>query len=71
MTYREARTWLKRSEVTVGVLPECEFAVMWLGETERLRLAAHLRHSEGMDCNVAGDAVLYRLPTATYLVVEQ
>jgi hypothetical protein len=70
MTYRDARTWLKRPEVVVGVRHECSPEADWLSVEERDALVARLRHAEGRDCNVEGDVMLYRRSRGTVLVVE-
>jgi hypothetical protein len=71
LTYREARPWLKRSSVLIGVMP-CGTDVRWLQDDERQGYVQQLRHAEGRDCNVAGDVLLYRMPdSAKVLVVEE
>ena len=70
MKYRDARTWLKRRDVTVGVLPECNRDITWLTSDDWTTLAERVRRAEGKDCNLAGDVVLYRQPDGNYLVVD-
>ena len=70
LTYRQARPWLRRSEVIIGVQP-CGTAISWLADDERQALVQQLRHAEGKDCNVAGDVLLYRLPHSTVIVIEE
>ena len=60
-TLRDARTWLRSEGVAVGRLPECSEQVEWLEGAERREFLSHLRHSEGRDCNVGGDVLLYTL----------
>jgi hypothetical protein len=61
VTLREARTWLRRERVAVGRLPECSQKVQWLEGADRQEFVSRLRHSEGRDCNVGGDVLLYML----------
>jgi hypothetical protein len=68
MTYREARSWLKRSDALLGRWP-CGPKIEWASEQERAAFAARVRHDEGKDCNVAGDVVLYRLADGRPVVV--
>ena len=71
LTYREARPWLKRSSVLIGVAP-CGTDIRWLRDDERDGYVQQLRHAEGRDCNVAGDVLLYRMTDSnTVLVVEE
>lgn len=71
LTYREARPWLKRSSVLIGVEP-CGTDVRWLRDDERHEYVQQLRHAEGRDCNVAGDVLLYRMKNGTtVLVIEE
>jgi hypothetical protein len=71
LTYRQARPWLKRSNVRIGVAP-CGSSVRWVQEEERQTYVQQLRQAEGRDCNVAGDVLLYRnLEGASALVVEE
>jgi hypothetical protein len=71
LTYRQARPWLKRSDVPIGVRP-CGTGIRWLPEDERQTYAQRLRHAEGRDCNVAGDVLLYRITDSSkVLVVEE
>jgi hypothetical protein len=70
MTYLAARGWLRRTGVSLGVEP-CGGPVRWLQGDERQAFVANLRHSEGKDCNVAGDVVLYREAEGDFLVVEE
>jgi hypothetical protein len=72
MTYRQARPWLKRSDVRIGVMP-CGTDIRWLQEDdERQSYVEHLRRAEGGDCNVAGDVLLYRITDSVkVLVVEE
>jgi hypothetical protein len=71
LTYREARPWLKRSGVRIGVEP-CGTDVRWLRDDERQEYVQHLRHAEGRDCNVAGDVLLYYMTdSTTVLVIEE
>ena len=70
MTYRQARPWLRRSDAVVGLRP-CGMEVNWLAADERQAMVERLRHAEGKDCNVAGDVLLYRLPDANIVVVEE
>ena len=71
LTYREARPWLKRSSVRIGVVP-CGTGLRWLEADERDGFVQKLRHAEGRDCNVAGDVLLYRTAKESkVLVVEE
>ncbi len=70
MTYRQARPWLKRSDVAIGVWP-CGADIRWLQDDERQSYAQTLRHAEGRDCNVAGDVLLYRITDSVKVLVVQ
>ena len=71
LTYRQARPWLRRPDVIVGVRP-CGMEVRWVSDEERTQLVARWRHAEGKDCNVAGDVLLYRgAGEVTVVVVEE
>jgi hypothetical protein len=71
MTYRQARPWLKRSDVRIGVMP-CGTDIRWLQEDdERQSYVAQLRHAEGRDCNVAGDVLLYRIADSVKVLVVE
>lgn len=70
MTYREARSWMKRSDALLGRWP-CGPTIEWVPDEERATLAAKARHDEGKDCNVAGDVLLYRLPDGRPVVVVE
>jgi hypothetical protein len=58
MTYREARSWMKRSDALLGRWrgPTVE----WVPDQERPAFVAWVRHVEGKDCDPAGDVALYR-----------
>ena len=70
LTYREARTWMKRSEALLGRWrgPTIE----WVPEAKRAAFVAWVRQVEGMDCDPAGDVALYRLADGRpVLVVDE
>lgn len=70
MTYRQARSWVKRSDALLGRWP-CGLVIDWVPDSQRAALAAALRHAEGKDCNVAGDVLLFRLVDGRPVVVVQ
>ncbi len=70
MTYREARSWMKRSDALLGVWP-CGPTIEWVYDEERATLAAKVRHAEGKDCNLEGDVLLYRLADGRPVVVVE
>ena len=71
LTYRDARSWMKRRDALVGRWP-CGPTVEWVPDQERSAFAATVRHSEGKDCNIAGDVLLYRLADGSpVLVIEE
>ncbi len=59
MTYRDARSWMKRSDALLGRWrgPTIE----WVPDQERPAFVAWVRQVEGRDCDPAGDVALYRL----------
>jgi hypothetical protein len=67
MTFREARSWVKRSDALLGRWrgPTIE----WVPDQKRTAFAAEARQTEGRDCNVAGDVVLYRLTDGRPVIV--
>jgi hypothetical protein len=68
MTYRDARSWVKRGNVLLGRWP-CGQTIEWVPEQERKAFVARARQAEGKDCNVVGDVVLYRLADGRPAVV--
>ena len=68
MTRRDARSWMKRSDALFGRSPGGA-RIEWVPDLDKVELAARVRHSEGRDCNVAGDVVLYRLADGRPVVV--
>jgi hypothetical protein len=62
---------MKRSDALLGRWSGGS-AIEWIPDHDRVALAARVRHSEGRDCNIAGDVVLYRLADSRpVLVVEE
>ena len=59
LTYREARSWMKRRDAVLGRWRGP--AIEWVSEQERPTFVAWVRQVEGMDCDPAGDVALYRL----------
>jgi hypothetical protein len=71
MTQREARSWMKRRDVLVG-RGRCGTTIEWVPEHERAGQAARVRQDEGMDCNVQGDVLLFRVADGRpVLVIEE
>ena len=70
MTYRDARSWLKRRDALLGRRP-CGPTVEWVPDADRARFTARARHAEGRDCNVAGDVLLYRRVDGRPVVVVE
>jgi hypothetical protein len=68
MTYRDARSWMKRRDVLLG-RSRCSSTIDWVPDPESAAEAARLRQNEGLDCNVDGDVVLYRLADGRPVVV--
>jgi hypothetical protein len=68
MTYREARTWMKRRDTVLGRWPSGP-AIEWVADDERATFVAGARQVEGRDCNVAGDVLLFRLEDGRPVVV--
>ena len=68
MTYREARSWMKRQDALLGKWP-CGPTIEWVPDQERQAFTAGVREAEGKDCNLAGDVVLYRLADGRPIVV--
>ncbi len=68
LTLRAARSWAKRKDTLLGRWP-CGPTVEWVTDHERPTFAARMRHSEGKDCNVAGDVLLYRLADGRPVIV--
>lgn len=67
MTYREARSWMKRSDALLGRWrgPSIE----WVPDQDRAAFIAWVRQAEGLDCDPAGDVALYRLTDRRPVVV--
>ena len=59
LTYREARTWMKRSDALLGQWRGS--TIEWVPDPERAAFVAWVRQVEGKDCDPAGDVALYRL----------
>lgn len=59
LTYREARSWLKRADVVLGRWRGT--TIEWASDEERSSLVMWMRRIEGKDCDPSGDVVLYRL----------
>jgi hypothetical protein len=60
LTARDARPWVKREDVPLGLLP-CGAAIEWTPGADRDAFAVRLRRIEGKDCNPAGDLLLFTL----------
>jgi hypothetical protein len=60
ITARQARPWIKRADVLLGVLP-CGTAIDWIPGADRDAFAVRLRRIEAKDCNLGGDVLLFAL----------
>jgi hypothetical protein len=69
LTFREARSWVKRSDALLGRWRGP--TIKWVPDQERTAFAAEARQTEGRDCNREGDVVLYRLADRRPVVVVE
>jgi hypothetical protein len=69
LTFREARSWVKRSDALFGRWRGSTIA--WVPDRERTAFIAEARQTEGLDCNREGDVVLYRLADRRVVVVVE
>lgn len=67
MTYREARSWVRRGDALLGRWRGP--TIDWVPVDERAAFVAEARRTEGRDCSLAGDVVLYRLADRRPVVV--
>ena len=69
LTFRDARSWIKRSDALLGRWRGP--TISWVSDQERMTFAAEARQNEGLDCNLGGDVVLYRLADRRPVVVVE
>jgi threonine synthase len=67
MTYREARSWMQRSNALLGRWRGS--TIEWVPDHERATFVAWVRQAEGKDCDPSGDVALYRLKDRRPVVV--
>ncbi|SDN97380.1 hypothetical protein SAMN05660199_01002 [Klenkia soli] len=68
LTFRDARPWVRRQSALVGVW-NCGTPVAWAVGDARRALVDRIRASEGGDCNIGGDVLLFRLADGRRAVV--
>jgi hypothetical protein len=68
LTARQARPWVQRDDVPLGLLP-CDAAINWIPATDRDSFAGRVRRIEGKDCHPNGDVLLFTVSRNRHALV--